>query len=91
MPHRRSPQGVARNYILQQAKFDRNKKESINTVTDDQVLTKLKEAFPENTPSIEAGPEGWIGEKRFSFSGSQGNGCTYTCLQASARNYLSVQ
>ena len=59
MPHRKTPSGVARNFILQNAQFDRIKKESINTVGLGEVLSVVKAAFPNEVPDSEVFPEGY--------------------------------
>jgi hypothetical protein len=59
MPHRKSPSGVARNYIMQNAMFDRIKKESINTLDVGDVLAELGRVFPEDSPTMVVCPEGF--------------------------------
>ena len=61
MPHRRSPKGVARNFILQNAKFDRLKKESLNTVGLGEVLTAVRKVFPNISSDDDVLPEGYEG------------------------------
>ena len=60
IPHRKSPSGIAKNFIRHTAKFDRLKKERINTVTDGEVLAELGRAFPEDPPTSEVFPLGFI-------------------------------
>ena len=60
MPHRKSPSGVAKNFIVYNAQFDREKKESINTVTAGDLLSELSKAFPEDPPTSACFPDGWI-------------------------------
>ena len=59
MPHRKSPSGVARNFIMQNAQFDRIKKESVNTLDDGDVLAELSSAFPDDPPTMVVCPEGF--------------------------------
>ena len=74
MPHRKSPSGFAENYIRQTAKFDRLKKERINTVTEDEVLAKLGKAFPEDPPTSAVFPEGFIGIRGLILEDNRGKG-----------------
>ena len=60
IPHRKSPSGVAKNFIRYTGKFDRLKKERINTVTDGEVLAALSRAFPDDPPTSAVFPEGFI-------------------------------
>ena len=60
IPHRKSPSGVARNFIRHTAKFDRLKKESINTVNSGEVLAELGRAFPKDPPTSAVFPLGFI-------------------------------
>ncbi len=60
IPHRKTPSGVAKNFIRYTGKFDRLKKETINTVTDGEVLAELSRAFPEDPPTSAVFPEGFI-------------------------------
>ena len=60
MPHRKSPSGVAKNFIIHNAQFDREKKESINLVTAGDLLSELSKAFPEDPPTSACFPDGWI-------------------------------
>ena len=59
MPHRKSPSGIAKNFIMQNAQFDRIKKESVNTLTDGDILSELSRVFPEDSPSMIVCPEGF--------------------------------
>ncbi len=74
MPHRKSPSGVAKNYILHNAQFDRLIKESINTVTDGEVLAELGKAFPEDPPTSAVFPLGFIGIKGLVLNDTYGTG-----------------
>jgi hypothetical protein len=74
IPHRKSPSGVARNFITHTAKFDRLKKESINTVSDGDVLAELSRVFPVNPPTSECFPEGWIGVEGLVLDDTRGEG-----------------
>ena len=60
IPHRKTPSGVAKNFIRYTGKFDRLKKERINTVTDGEVLAELSRAFPDDPPTSAVFPEGFI-------------------------------
>jgi hypothetical protein len=46
---------------MNSAQFDRLKKESMNTVVEGDVLAELGRAFPNDTPTSEAFPVGWVG------------------------------
>jgi hypothetical protein len=74
IPHRKSPSGVAINFIRQTAKFDRLKKERINTVTDGEVLAELGRAFPENAPTSAVFPKGFIGIRGLVLEDTRGEG-----------------
>ena len=74
MPHRKSPSGVAKNFIRYTAQFDRLKKERINTVTESDVLDKLASAFPEDPPTSAVFPEGFIGIRGLVLEDTRGEG-----------------
>lgn len=59
MPHRKSPVGVARNFILQTSQFDRIKKESVNTVGLGEVRAAVKLVFPNLSSEEDVFPEGY--------------------------------
>jgi hypothetical protein len=59
IPHRKSPVGVARNFILQNALFDRIKKESTNTVGLGAVREAVKQVFPDLSSDEPVFPEGY--------------------------------
>jgi hypothetical protein len=61
VPHRKIHSGVAKNFIKHSAQFDRLKKESMNTVCEGEVLAELGRAFPNDVPTSEAFPLGWVG------------------------------
>jgi hypothetical protein len=74
MPHRKSPSGVAKNFIMHSAQFDRLKKESINTVTTGDLLSELSKAFPEDPPTAACFPKGWIDLRGLVLYDSRGEG-----------------
>jgi hypothetical protein len=74
MPHRRSPKGFARNFILQNAQFDRNKKESINTVCVGAVRAAVKQVFPDLSPDEDVYPEGFEAVKGLVLNDTRGQG-----------------
>lgn len=74
MPHRKSPSGIAKNFIIHNAQFDREKKESINTVTAGDLLSELSKAFPEHPPTSACFPEGWIDLRGQVLCDSRGEG-----------------
>jgi hypothetical protein len=74
VPHRKSPSGVAKNFIMHRAQFDRLKKESINTVTTGDLLSELCKAFPEDPPTSACFPEGWIDLRGLVLCDSRGEG-----------------
>ena len=74
MPHRKSPSGVAKNFIRYTAQFDRLKKERINTVTEGDVLAKLASSFPEDPPTTAVFPEGFIGIRGLVLEDTRGEG-----------------
>ena len=59
MPHRKSPSGIARNFILHTAQFDRLKKESLNTVGLGEVRAAVKMVFPDLASDDNVFPEGY--------------------------------
>ena len=74
MPHRKSPSGVAKNFIRYTAQFDHLKKERINTVPEGDVLAKLASAFPEDPPTSAVFPEGFIGIRGLVLEDTRGEG-----------------
>ena len=74
MAHRKTPSRVAENFIRYTAKFDRIKKETINTVTEDDVLAKLASAFPKNPPTSAVFPLGFIGIRGLVLEDTRGEG-----------------
>ena len=60
MPHRKSPSGVAKNFIIQNAHFDRLCKESVSTVSSADVLVELNRVFPDGHLNSAVFPEGLI-------------------------------
>lgn len=74
IPHRKSPRGVARNFIMQTAQFDRLKRESINTVDEGDVLAELSRAFPDDPPTSAVCPEGWIAVQGLVLNDTRGTG-----------------
>jgi hypothetical protein len=74
IPHRKSPSGVAKNFIRQTAKFDRLKKERINTAIENEVLAELGRAFPEDPPTSAVFPEGFIGIRGLVLEDTRGEG-----------------
>ena len=74
MPHRKSPSGIAINFIIHNAQFDRLKKESINIVTVGDLLSELSKAFPEDPPTSACFPEGWIDLRGLVLCDSRGEG-----------------
>ena len=47
MTHKKSPSGVAKNYIFRSAMKDRIKREFINIADEEAVLGELARAFPD--------------------------------------------
>jgi hypothetical protein len=74
MPHRKSPSGIARNLIIHNAQFDREKRESINTMNAGDLLSELSKAFPEDPPTSACFPEGWIDLRGLVLCDSRGEG-----------------
>jgi hypothetical protein len=56
------------------AQFDRLKKESMNTVDEGDVLAELGRAFPNDPPTSEAFPVGWIGVVGLVLDDTRGEG-----------------
>ena len=65
MPHRKTPSGIAKNFINYNAQFDRLRKESISTVTSADVLAELNRVFPEGHLTSAVFPEGLIPTAKF--------------------------
>jgi hypothetical protein len=60
VPHRKSPSGIAKNFIIHNAQFDRLCKESVSTVSSADVLAELNRVFPDGHLTSAVFPEGLI-------------------------------
>ena len=74
IPHRKTPSGVAKNYIFRSAIKDRLNKESINVVDEEGVLGELARAFPDMEASLEVCPEGFEGIRGLVLNDTRGTG-----------------
>ncbi len=74
MVHRKTPRGVAENFIRYTARFDHLKKERINNVTEGEVLAKLASDFPEDPPTSAVFPEGFIAIRGLVLEDTRGEG-----------------